>query len=443
MLWLTLLSACLHPPPKGPTPAAQAQTIHPALEVETKRSLVGLSILIEGGSASDDTGKEGAGALMWESLSTHPALVEWKEAGGQFRSEWHRDYGVLHYRWAASKDLSDDLKGLLNTQLISGEDIEALTANLELTRTKWDREEADRGLPSLRDSWLQIGLTGHPYAHPKRGSSATRSQLTPADLQDAWRENLCTGRVHLAWADSETSAVPDAIRDSLNELDSCKKELPTPKPFPISNASRLLILESRGAGTQAFLALPHRPTSQPLDPDTLQWGASLLTGQADNGPVQQAMHRASIEAMVSARLSERGERWRQPLLQLEVRTQDADPIALFDALHEGVSNLHQNGWTRRDLYRSNQHLSHREEPPHTSPRVESLLLAETFGLPPKASPEIPTESILEFLLKGIQLEHPIFVMEVGNSEALAAHASGLGFEVKTLRAIDLVTEATD
>ena len=443
MIWLPLLTACLPTPPQGPTPAAQALQIHTPLLAETKRSLVGFSLLIEGGSATDAPGKEGAGALMWSALSTHPALVQWKEAGGQFRSEWHRDYGALHYRWPAAKDLDGILTRVLQEQFAEdGSDMDWETA-LGETRNAWNREEGDRGLPDLRDAWLAAGLEGHPYAHPKQGTARTRSVLSLSDLEASFEDNLCTGRIHTAWSTQDSAELPEGIRTVLNQLGPCAAELPTPKPLPAPNEKRLLILETRGAGTQAFVALPHRKTSRPFDANALQWAADLLQGPSKHGPLAQNLNRAGIEASISARLAPRGERWRQPLLQLEVRTQEADPVELLSALEETLDNLSEHGWSPRDAHRLQSHLKHRPESSPTSPRLESLLLAEVFGDSPSSSHEQDLEAVLELLQKGISLESPFIVMEVADASALEEYARDQGLTLRVLRAADLEAVPTD
>ena len=443
MIWLPLLTACLHPPPPGPTPAAQALQIHEPFAAETKRSLVGLSILVEGGSSTDHPGKEGAGALMWSALSTHPALSQWKDAGGQFRSEWHRDYGALHYRWPASKDLEGILTRVIEEQFaVDGNDMDWELA-LSETRNSWNRKEGDRGLPDIRDAWLAAGLEGHPYAHPKRGTSRTRSILSLSDLTASFEENLCTARIHTAWSAQESPDLPEGIQLSLNSLGPCDRELPTPKPLPYPDEEQLLILETRGAGTQAFVGLPQRPTSHPFDADALQWAAELLLGPAGSGPITQRLTRAEIDAKLSVRVSPRGERWRQPLLQIELRTQDADPVLLLSALKETLHSLPKHGWSARDVHRLSAHLAERPESTSTSPRLESLLLSEVFGPAPEAEQDLQTEIILELLQSGFSLTTPLIVMEVGDAEPLEAYAASQGISTRVIRAAEIEMEPTD
>ena len=444
MIWLPLLTACLQPPPQGPTPAARALQIHEPFSAETKRSLVGFSLLVEGGAASDHPGKEGAGALMWSALSTHPALQKWEEAGGQFRSEWHRDYGALHYRWSASKDLDGILTRVIEEQFSVDENEMDWENALEATRNSWNRSENDRGLPDLRDAWLASGLEGHPYAHPKRGTSRTRATLTVSDLRTSFEDNLCTSRIHTAWSTQESSGgLPEGIAIALNALGPCGKELPTPKPLPYLNQEQLLILETRGAGTQAFVALAHRGTSRPFDANVLQWAAALLEGPSDNGPINRHLNRAEIEASVTARIAPRGERWRQPLLQVELRTQEADPVTLLSTLRKTLQRLPQDGWSPRDVHRLKKHLAHQPGSSSTSPRLESLLLGEAFGPSPTLDPNLESEAILEVLSRGIALDAPLIVMEVGDSEELAAYAESQGISTRILKAEEVEMEPTD
>ena len=443
MIWLPLLTACLQPPPQGPTPAARALQIHEPISTETNRSLIGLSLLIEGGSATDDPGKEGAGALMWSALSAHPALQQWKEAGGQFRSEWHRDYGALHYRWPASKGLEGILTRVIEEQFaVDGNDINWEIALAE-TRNTWNRNESDRGLPEIRDAWLAAGLEGHPYAHPKQGTARTRAALTVSDLKASFEENVCTGRVHTAWSTQEPSDLPEGIQVTLNALGPCGSELPTPKPLPHPNHEQLLILETRGAGTQAFVGLAHRGTARPFDANALQWAAALLEGPANNGPVHRHLSRAEIEAHVTARVAPRGERWRQPLLQLEIRTQQEDPVVLLSSLRDALNGLPRDGWSPRDVHRLREHLAHQPESSSTSPRLESLLLAEVFGPSPTPERSLDNAAILDMLQRGIAVEAPLIVMEVGEAKELAAYAQSHGIPTRILRAEDIDIEPTD
>ena len=443
MIWFPLLAACLHPPPQGPTPAARALEIHPEIVVETKRSLVGFSLLIEGGSSTDVPVKAGAGALLWSALSTHPALEQWKEAGGQVRSEWNRDYGALHYRWQASEDLQGLLTRVLQDQFAADGGAMDWEQALGDTRNDWNREEGDRGLPELRDAWLATGLEGHPYAHPTQGTARTRSVLTVSDLKASFEDNLCTGRIHTAWSSQTTPTLPEGIRTLLNELGPCSSELPTPKPLPFSSEERLLVLESRGSGTQAFVALPHRKTSRPLDADSLQWAAALLLGPSQNGPLARELQRAGIEASISARTSPRGERWRQPLLQVELRTQDAEPIALLKALRATLQNLSLHGFSPRDVHRLRSHLEHLPEASSTSPRLESLLLAEVFGPSPSAAVDHDAAALLEFLHQGLSLQAPFIVMEVADAAEVERYAQDQGIAVRVLRAEEIEVVPTD
>ena len=150
-----------------------------------------------------------------------------------------------------------------------------------------------------------------------------------------------------------------------------------------------------------------------------------------------------IEASISARLAPRGERWRQPLLQLEVRTQEADPVELLSALQATLDNLSEHGWSPRDAHRLRLHLEHLPESSATSPRLESLLLAEVFGASPSSSKEQDLDAVLELLHKGISLESPLIVMEVADASVLEDYARDHGLTIRVLRAVDLEIEPTD
>ena len=131
------------------------------------------------------------------------------------------------------------------------------------------------------------------------------------------------------------------------------------------------------------------------------------------------------------------------MLQVEVRTQDADPVALFTALRKTLNNLHESGWTARDIYRTRQHLRHQEATASTSPRLESVLLTEVFGDRPSLDETLSSELILEDLRTGIALDHPVWVLEVADATALAEHAEALGLDHRILRAAEIEIEPTE
>lgn len=438
MFWISLLTACFHAPPNGPTPAEQASKIHTPLLVESNGSHVGFSLLVRGGSAADPIGKEGVGSLLWQSISEGSAVETFRKAGGRFRSEWHRDYGVLHYRWATGKDMNNALLEILKAQLIvdwSQENQESLLRqHIEAQNTAHD----DRGLPSMLDAWLQLGLAGHPYAHATTGTWASRDQLSTANLETAAKRLFCTGNFHVAVSAKDKPGIPKAVEDLLNSKGTCTQEPPTPKPFPLAQGPQLLILQSRGAGTHAFAGLPHRSTSHKTTNEDLAWGAALLAGVAGNGPIQRALDLASIEASLKVRVFQKGERWEQPLLMVNVRSQDADPVALFDALTGTLMNLESTGWTARDHHRLNVHLDHAKPPTKTQARLESQLLTNVFGPTPAPRFQEDASSTLEALQQGIKNQRLALVMEVSEPEVLAKHAADQGFNVQVLSAKDFL-----
>jgi hypothetical protein len=438
MFWISLLSACFHGPPTGPSPSAQAAKIHTPLLVESPRSHVGISLLVRGGSAADPIGKEGAGSLLWQNASEGASIEAFRKAGGQFRSEWRRDYGSFHYRWAADEDLEGPLLELMKSQLQLVETEENLAPTLARQIQEKDTMEADRGLPSLLDAWLQLGLAGHPYAHPSGGTWASRANLSPQDLQAAANRLFCTGNFHVAVSAKTDPTLPPSIEKLLNAQGPCQQEPPTPKPLPLAQGSNLLVLKSRGAGTHAFAGLPHRSTSHKTNDQDLAWGAALLAGTNNDGPLQRAFDLREIEASIKVRLSPVGERWEQPLIQISVRSQDADPIVMFDALTTSLMGLNTSGWTARDHHRHNQHLSETKPAPSTQERLESQLVATVFGPTPRAKAQSDASETLEALQQGIQAHRLSLVMEVSETEPLVEYAREKGFDVQVLSAQDFL-----
>lgn len=438
MFWISLISACFHGPPAGPTPAAQAAQIHPPLLVESTRSHVGLSLLVRGGSAADPVGKEGVGALLWENTQKGTHTAAFRKAGGQVRVEWRRDYGAFHYRWETGADMEAPLLALLKAQLSRDTLNEDLQDTLAQQIQQRDTREADRGLPSLLDAWLQLGLAGHPYAHPLGGTWASRAQLGPRDLRQAADRLFCTGNLHVAVSASSNPTLPKAIGDFLNSQGTCGQEPPTPKPLPMAQGPQLLLLQSRGAGTHAFVGLPHRSTSHITSDEDLAWGAALIRSSGGQGPIQRAFDLAEIEASIRVRLSPVGERWEQPLILINIRSQDADPVAFFDALSSSIMGLKTAGWTARDHHRHNQHLANTNAAPSTQARLESRLLAHVFGPTPQAEMQNDDDDTLEALRNGIHPSRLSLVMEVSDPAALEAHAKAKGFAVQVLRAEDFL-----
>jgi hypothetical protein len=438
MFWISLLTACFHGPPNGPTPAEQASKIHTPLLVVSNGSHIGFSLLVRGGSAADPLGKEGVGSLLWQSLSEGADVEAFRTAGGRFRSEWHRDYGVLHYRWATEKDMSNALLEILEAQLFidwSQEEREiALRQHIEAQDTTDD----DRGLPSTLDAWLQLGLTGHPYAHAPTGTWASRAHLSTADLATAANRMFCAGNFHVAVSAKDKPGIPKTIENLLNTKGTCTQEPPTPKPFPLAQGPQLLILQSRGAGTHAFAGLPHRSTSHKTTNEDLAWGAALLAGATGNGPLQRALDLGDIEASLKIRVFQKGERWEQPLIMVNVRSQDADPVAMFDAITKTLMNIDFSGWTARDHHRLNKHLDKAIPQARTQVRLESQLLTEVFGPSPAAGFQEDASPTLEALQEGIRTQRLALVMEVSESEVLAEHASKQGFQVQVLSAEDFI-----
>ena len=438
MFWISLISACFHGPPAGPTPAAQAAKIHAPLLVESARSHVGISLLVRGGSAADPIGKEGVGSLLLQNASEGESIEAFRKAGGQFRSEWRRDYGVFHYRWAADEDMEAPLLKLMKSQLQRIETEESLKLTLARQIQEKDTREADHGLPAMLDAWLQLGLAGHPYAHPTGGTWASRANLSPQDLQAAANRLFCTGNFHVGVSAKTQPTLPLSIEKLLNAQGPCRQEPPTPKPLPLSQGPELLVLKSRGAGTHAFTGLPHRSTSHRTNEQDLAWGAALLTGSNDDGPLQRAFDLEAIEASINVRLSPVGERWEQPLILISVRSQDADPIAMFDALTTSLMGLNTSGWTPRDHHRHNQHLAETTLPPPNRERLESQLVASVFGPTPQAEIQPSASETLEALQQGIQAHHLSLVMEVGETDPLVEHARKKGFVVQVLSAEDFL-----
>ncbi len=438
MFWISLLSACFHGPPTGPTPSAQAAKIHAPLLVESPRSLVGISLLVRGGSAADPIGKEGVGSLLWQNASEGASTDAFRKAGGQFRSEWRRDYGAFHYRWAADADMEAPLLELLKSQLQLNEKEESLKPTLARLIQEKDTQEADRGLPSMLDAWLQLGLAGHPYAHPLSGTWASRANLSPQDLQAAANRLFCTGNFYVAVSAKTQPNLPPSIEKLLNDQGPCRQEPPTPKPLPLTQGPELLVLKSRGAGTHAFTGLPHRSTSHRTNEQDLAWGAALLAGSNDLGPLHRAFDLGEIEASIKVRLSPVGERWEQPLILISVRSQDADPIAMFDALTTSLMGLNTSGWTARDHHRHNQHLAGTTPPPSTQERLESQLVASVFGPTPLAEIQSNASETLEALQQGIQAHRLSLVMEVSEPDPLVEYAREKGFEVQVLSAQDFL-----
>jgi len=427
MFLISLLSACLHAPPDAPTPAARAARIHTPLLVETNRSLLGMSVLVRGGSAADPVGQEGVGAAVFSAISDNPAIEVFKKAGGQFRSEWHRDYGVLHYRWKAGADLNKELSELLNAQLTTQWASDAVFDTVQNQFQKWDTKEADAGMPSLLDAWLQTGLIGHPYSHPIHGSSPSRATIERPELANAFGRLFCTGNIHVGWAENNNPTLPQNIRNTLNKLPTCTTEVPTPKPMPRSTQPLLVVLESSASGTHAFTALPNRATYRVTTPEDLAWGQHLLDNGNAQGPLHRALAKQDIEAFVSVRLFPKGERWKQPLLQVHVRTQDADPVALFDTLVTTLSRLHQHGWSPRDVHREQQNQRLKPGSKTANLRLESQLLAHVFGPSPKANLDSLRKDTQTLLSQSIAPSPLVIVMQVSESESLLSHAHAQGF----------------
>jgi len=433
MFLISLLSACLHAPPDAPTPAARAARIHAPLLVESNRSLVGMSVLVRGGSAADPVGQEGIGAAVFSAITHNPATEHFKKAGGQFRSEWHRDYGVLHYRWKAGTNLNKELSDLLNAQLTTDWKSDAVFDAVQKQSEQWGTREADEGLPSLLDAWLQTGLSGHPYAHPVRGSQKSRAGIDKDKLDEAYTRLFCTGNIHVAWAENKKPILPQNIRNTLNKLPTCTSEPPTPKPMARSTQPLLVVLESNGSGTHAFTALPHRASYRITTPEDLAWGRVLLDNGKGQGPLHRALAKQAIEANVAVRLFPKGERWRQPLLQIEVRTQDADPVALFDTLVASFSSLQQHGWSPRDVHREKEHLRVKGNANSSRLRLESQLLANVFGPSPKATLETLKEDTARLLRQSVSSDPVTIVMQVGNAETLLPHAQKRGFHTQLFK----------
>jgi hypothetical protein len=301
-----------------------------------------------------------------------------------------------------------------------------------------DTREADRGLPSLLDAWLQLGLAGHPYAHPQGGTWTSRAQLSHGDLNEAADRLFCTGNLYVAVSASSNPVLPKSIENFLNSQGPCGQEPPTPKPLPLAQGPQLLLLQSRGAGTHAFAGLPHRSTSHITSDEDLAWGAALIRGSAGQGPIQRAFDLAEIEASIKVRLSPVGERWAQPMILINIRSQDADPVQLFDALSSSLMGLKATGWTERGHHRHNQHLAQTTAERPTQARLESRLLAHVFGPTPRAAIQLDASATLEALRNGIQPDSLSLVMEVNDPEALEAHAKAKGFSVQVLKAEDFL-----
>jgi hypothetical protein len=330
------------------------------------------------------------------------------------------------------------LLALLQAQMNSDWSSDAMSASLQQSIEKRDTRDADRGLPSLLDAWLQLGLAGHPYAHPLAGTRRSRSHIGPLDLAKASKRLLCTGNIHVALSKAEKPTLSKEVETLLNAFGTCSGEPPTPKPLPLAQGPRLLVLQSRGAGSHAFIGLPHRSTSHRTTEEDLAWGAALLDNGREQGPLHRAIAQSELEAMVKVSLSPSGERWEQPFLLVSIRSQDADPVALFETLSQAIQDLHTDGWSPRDHARHNQHLSAVEEVPQTSLRLESQLLAAVFGSTPKAGFQENPERTLRALREGILLDQLMMVMEVGESDALVAYAKDAGFEVQVLSAEDFI-----
>lgn len=248
---LALLLSCVHPTPPGPSPAERLQDLNGQVVLPVDGgTVVYAQTTIRAGSAYDPTGQEGVAWLTARMLreggaaELDPASVDAELYALAATVEVVVDKEMVTFRGKALAEDADTFLPLFTRLLTQPAWYPAAFERLRSDAIEHLTNGVMASDEVLGDMLLDIWLhEGHPYGHPIRGRTGTLETLTLDDVQDFYATAYVRSAVTVGLAGPDAETMAGDYIAAFDGLPTTRPIEATPKPRPIVDDSRLLVVE--------------------------------------------------------------------------------------------------------------------------------------------------------------------------------------------------------
>ncbi len=263
MILLTLLS-CVHPTPAGPSPADELQMLKgQVVQPVEGGKVVYLQTTVRAGSAYDPTGQEGLAWITAQMLrqggtaELNPEQVDAAIYDLAAQVDLVIDKEMVTFRGKALAKDADSFVPLMASMVT-----EPAWNEAAFERLRSDAVEAlTNGIMSsdemLGDMLLDIWLhEGHPYGHPIQGRVGALEALTLDAVKDFHAQAYVKSVITLGVAGPDADTLATNYIQAFDGMPATRPLEATPKPRPIVDDTRLLIVEKPAESTGIHFGHP-------------------------------------------------------------------------------------------------------------------------------------------------------------------------------------------
>jgi zinc protease len=261
---LALLLSCVHPTPAGPAPIDALQSLKGEVVTPVEGGkVVYAQATIRAGSAYDPTGQEGVASLTANLLRQGGTTTLGPEQVDAALYALAADIDVVIDKETVTfrgKALAEDAETFLPlfTSLVTQPAFDDAAFN----RLRADSiEHLTNGVMSsdelLGDMLLDIWLhEGHPYGHPIQGRIGALDALDLQDVKDFYNDAYVKSAVTIGLAAPGADTLATSFIAAFDGLGTTRPLEATPKPRPIVDDRRLLVVEKQTDSTGIHFGHP-------------------------------------------------------------------------------------------------------------------------------------------------------------------------------------------